>query len=177
MSHPMPEDTEKRLPEPAASRRPPAKPGVVLPARSGQKRGLQRAIGFIRSAAPVLRKVLPLLDGNVVSVVSNVLGSGIGASRVNLEPLENAVTRMRKDHVDLRLNVADQTAALKRIADQVAAVRETTERNSAEQKGLARDIQALRVRISLVAWIGLGLLVVSIALNILLYLRMQQLVR
>lgn len=163
--------------EAGAAKRQPAKPGVVLPARSGQKRGLRRAIGFIRSAAPVLQKVLPLLDGNVVSAVSNVLGSGIGASQVNLEPIENAMTKMRKDHVDLRLNVADQTAALKRIADQVATMKEMTERNSLEQKGLARDLQSLRAKISLVAWIGLGLLVVSIAVNVLLYLRVQQLVR
>jgi hypothetical protein len=150
------------------------RPAVLLPTGAGKKSGLERAMGFVRTVAPVVRKVLPLLDGNVVSAVSNFLAPRAMAPRVNLEPLEIAVTKMRKDHLDLRLNVADQTAALKRIADQVQSVKDTTERNSLEQKELAQDLKTLGSRVNLVAWIGLGLLALSILVNVVLFLRIER---
>jgi hypothetical protein len=165
-------ESGKSLAEP--EKRQPVKPAVLLPMGAGKKSGLERAMGFVRTVAPVVRKVLPLLDGNVVSVVSNFLGPRTASPRVDLEPLENAVTKMRKDHLDLRLNVADQTAALKRITDQVQSVKDSTERNALEQKELARDLKALGSRINLLAWIGLGLLAVSILVNVVLFLRIQQ---
>ena len=188
------EDSERRLPEPekvkareevpsrsaervepSDAKRHPAKPGVLMPARARKKGGLQRAIGFVRTVAPVVQKVLPLLDGNVASVVSNILAPRLEAPRVNLEPIENAMTKMRKEHLDLRMNVADQTAALKRVADQVEKVKDATERNALEQKGLTQELQSLQAKVNLVAWVGLGLLAISILVNVLLFLRIQTL--
>lgn len=136
----------------------------------------QRAVGIIRAVAPVVQKVLPLLDGNVASVVSNMLAPRVAAERVDLEPIENALMKMRKDHLDLRMNIADHTATLKRVAEQVETVKETAERNGLEQKELGTDLQRLRAKVNAFAWVGLSLLAVSILVNVLLFWRIQLLI-
>ena len=138
--------------------------------------GLQRAFGLIRSVAPVVQKVLPLLDGNVASVVSNMLVPRTETQRVDLEPIENALTKMRKEHLDLRMSLADHTATLKRVSEQVDTVKDVTERNALEAKELTTDLQRLRAKVNAFAWVGLGLLAVSILVNVLLFLRIQQLI-
>ncbi|MGB6193681.1 MAG: hypothetical protein WBF42_14525, partial [Terracidiphilus sp.] len=95
---------------------------------------------------------------------------------VDLEPIENAMTRMRKDHIDLRLSVADQNAAIKRVADQVETVKDAVERAGAETKALDRDVQQLRSRVNVFAWIGLILLLLSVVMNIVLFEQMRQLI-
>lgn len=160
----------------------PAKTGVPLrpmatPMKSAKASGLQKAVGFVRFVAPVVQKVLPLLEGNVAMVVANLLAPRQQGSRADLEPIESAVTKMRKDHVDLRLSVADQTAALKRIADQVEAVKGSMERNALETRELTRDVQQFRAKVSILAWVGLGLLVLSIGVNIVLFMQIRHLVR
>jgi hypothetical protein len=165
-----------KTPAPPDAKRNPAKSGVVLPAVAEKKSGLQRAIGFVRTIAPFVQRALPLLDGNVASAVSNILAPRVETHQVNLEPIENAMTKMRKDHLELRLNLADQTTALKRVADQVGTLKDATERNALEQKGLAQDLQNLRSKVGIATWVGIGLLVISIVINILLFLRIQQLV-
>jgi hypothetical protein len=179
------ESSEKLLPKPekgqstalptaeSDTRRNPAKQGVLLPAQSEKKSALNRAMGFVRTVAPYARKVLPLLEGNVISAVSNILAPVPAAPRVDLEPIENAIAKMRKDHVDLRINVADQTVALKRLTDKLETVREATERSNQEQKVLTQELKSLRAKVTLAAWLGVGLLVVSILVNVLLLIRIQ----
>jgi hypothetical protein len=147
-----------------------------LGGKQAPRSGFQRAVGIIRTVAPVFQKVLPLLDGNVASVVSNILAPRIETQRVDLEPIENALTKMRKEHVDLRMNLADHTATLKRVAEQVETVKDAAERNAIEQKELGTDLQRLRAKVNAFAWVGLGLLAVSILVNVLLFWRIQLLI-
>lgn len=156
----------------------PAKSGVPLrplstPSKSGKVSRLQRMAGVVRAMAPVAQKVLPLLEGNFALTLANFLAPR-PQNHVDLEPIENAVTKMRKDHVDLRLSVADQNAALKRISDQVGAVKETAERNGSELKELNREVQQFKAKVSVFAWIGLGLLLVSVCVNVLLLVQMRR---
>jgi hypothetical protein len=158
----------------------PAKTGVPLrpaatPMKSGKTSGLQRAVGFVRFVAPMVQKVLPLLEGNVAMVVTNLLAPRPTSSHVDLQPIESAVAKMRKDHLDLRLSVADQTAALKRIADQVEAVKDSTAQNSLETKEIAGDVQRLKAKMNAFAWAGLVLLVLSIVINIVFFMEIRQL--
>ena len=158
-----------------------AKTGVPLrpapaPAKSGKTTGMQKAAGLVRAVAPLVQKVLPLLEGNVAMAVTNLLASRPESPRVDLEPIENAMTRMRKDHIDLRLSVADQNAAIKRVADQVESAKDAVERAGAETKALDRDVQQLRSRVNAFAWIGLILLVLSVVMNIVLFEQMRQLI-
>lgn len=157
-----------------------AKTGVPLrplatPMKSAKASGLQKAVGFVRFVAPVVQKVLPLLEGNVAMAVSNLLAPRQQGPRVDLAPIESAVMKMRKDHVDLRLSVADQTAALKRIAEQVEAVKAVSECNGVETRELTRDVEQLRRRVSVFAWVGIGLLVLSIVVNIVLFVQIRHL--
>jgi hypothetical protein len=159
----------------------PAKTGVPLrplakPGRSAKGGGLQRAVGLVRAVAPVVQKVLPLLEGNVALTLANFLAPRPASQHVNLEPIENAVMKMRKDQVDLRLSVADQSAALRRIADQVEIVKDSTERNALEAKELRQDVRSLRAKVNTFAWAALGLLLLSIVLNIVLFSQLRQLV-
>lgn len=158
-----------------------AKTGVPLrpapaPAKSGKTTGMQKAAGLVRAVAPLVQKVLPLLEGNVAMAVTNLLASRPASPRVDLEPLENAMTRMRKDHIDLRLSVADQNAAIKRVADQVETVKDAVDRAGAETKALDRDVQQLKSRVNVFAWIGLILLLLSVVMNIVLFEQMRQLI-
>ena len=147
-----------------------------LGGKQAPRSGFQRAVRIIRTVAPVFQKVLPLLDGNVASVVSNILAPRIETQRVDLEPIENALTKMRKEHLDLRMNLADHTATLNRVAEQVEIVKEAAERNAIEQKELGTDLQRLRAKVNAFAWVGLGLLAVSILVNVLLFWRIQLLI-
>lgn len=156
----------------------PAKSGVPLrplsmPSKSGKVGRLQRVIGVVRAMAPVAQKVLPLLEGNVALTLANFLAPR-PQNHIDLEPIENAMTKMRKDHVDLRLSVADQNAALKRIADQVEAVKESAERNGNELKDLNKEVQQFKAKVNLLGWIGLGLLLVSILVNVLLFIQIRR---
>lgn len=134
---------------------------------------LHRAAGAARAVLPVLQKVLPLLDGNIASVVSSLLVPA--GPRVDLLPLENAVGQLRSAHAGLSARMDSQTAALQRVSDQLETLKETAERHTLEQKELAHDLIGLRRRVNLFAWVGLGLLGVSIAMNIGLFIRMGQL--
>ncbi len=158
------------------------KTGVALrsgaaPAKSGKTTGLQKAAGIARAVAPYVGKMLPLLEGNVAAVVTSLFAGRHDAPRVDLQPLESSITRMRKDHIDLRLSVADQTASLKRIADQVETVKESVEKSRLESKELGGEVQVLRGRVNLFAWIGLVLLLISILVNIALFEQIRHLVR
>ncbi|MFZ0747454.1 MAG: hypothetical protein WAM85_23830 [Terracidiphilus sp.] len=123
---------------------------------------------------PVMQKVLPLLDGNVASVVSNFLAPHSQGHPVNLEPLEGAVGKMHDEHLELRKSVAEQNTALKRLGDQIDMVKETTDRNSMGQQELIQDLHNLRKKVGVLGWVGLGLLVVSILLNVVLVLHEER---
>ena len=61
-----------RPPNPAPAGRamtPPRKPA----AQTDKPTAFQRSLGAVRMALPVLQKMLPLLEGNVATVVSNML--------------------------------------------------------------------------------------------------------
>ena len=136
--------------------------------------GFVRAMGAIRTVLPLVQKILPLLEGNVASAVANVLLSRPMGPAVNLAPLENALEKMQVEHGELRSQIEGQNAGLKRVADQLEMVKDSTERNTLEQKELGEDLHQFRGRVYAIAWIGLGLLAVSIAVNVVLILRVQR---
>ncbi len=123
---------------------------------------------------PVVQKILPLLEGNVAAAAANVLLSRPMGPAVNLAPLENALDRMQAEHGELRSQIEGQNTGLKRVADQLEMVKDATERNTLEQKELVEDLHRFRGRVYAIAWIGLGLLTVSIAVNVVLFLRVQR---
>jgi hypothetical protein len=129
---------------------------------------MQRTAGFMRTALPLLQKMLPLLDGNVASVVASLLAPRPQGPAVDLRPVEGALGKIHTEHVELRKRVEDQNTSLKRMSDQLDLVKESTERHTLEQKEVAEDLHKLRKRVTIFAWVGLALLLISIAVNVIL---------
>jgi hypothetical protein len=123
---------------------------------------------------PFVQRLLPLLDGNFVTAVSNVLTpQPKPAPPLNLAPLQQGVSDLQLQHRELRDQMVDQHSSLKRVEDHLEQVREATDRNTLEQQELMEDLKAVGHKVNVVAFIALALLAVSVALNLFLYLHIQ----
>jgi hypothetical protein len=140
--------------------------------------GLDRAIGALRMAIPFVQKLLPLLDGNIGTAVSNILNQHPHPPQpqveVDLEPIESSLSDLRLQHRDLRVQMGEQNSSLKRVEDQLEMVREATDRNTLEQQELLEDLKAVGSKVNAFALFALGLLAVSVLLNIILYLHIRR---
>jgi len=153
------------------------------PERSSQSGMFERALGIARTVAPIAgkvaplaRKILPLLEGNIATAVANVLSPPPPAAHVDLEPIENALARMRREGLELRGQIGDHTATLNRIQEHLETVRDATERNALEQRELMQDMLRLRAKVTLGTWLGIALLTGSILINILFFARLAHLI-
>jgi hypothetical protein len=176
-SAPLPPDDSQRSkstpPPPARELAQPAQPV----SRAGQSSGLQRAVGAVRMVLPLVQKVLPLLDGNIASAVSNILTLRPQAPprSVDLAPVDKALAKLHFEQHELRSQVAEQSASLSRVADQVKLVRDATNRNTLKQQELTKTLESIQKKAKVFAWVVLGLLAISILVNAILFLRIQRL--
>ena len=137
--------------------------------------GVQRAVAVLRAALPFVERILPLLDGNIVTANSNLLTPHHHAPpapppRVDLTLIEDSLTTLKSQYRELRDQVIEQNASLKRIEDQLEMVREATDRNTLEQQELIEDLKGVGNKVNFVALVALGLLAVSVVISIVLYL-------
>lgn len=144
------------------------------PAQSDRPSLFQRSLGALRLALPVMQKMLPLLEGNVATAVSNMLAPYPQGHAPDFTPLENALDKLHAELRELRTGITEQGTLLKRVGDQVDLVKEAADRIALGQQEIVEDLQSLRRRVSIFAWVGLVLLVVSIGLNVVLLLRAQR---
>ena len=135
---------------------------------------VQRAISALRAALPWVQRILPLLDGNIGSAVSNILTPHHHPSPppppVNIGPIEDGLAELQNQQRELRNQVVEQNSSLKRVEDQLEMVREATDRNTLEQQELLEDLKVVGNKVNLFAIIAMGLLALSVILNIVLYL-------
>jgi hypothetical protein len=145
------------------------------PAENAQRpSGVQRAVNVVRSVVPFVQKLLPLLDGNVVTAVTNVLAQQPKPMPpLNLAPIEEGVAELQMQQRKLRDQVAEQHTSLKRVEGQLERVREATDRNTLEQQELMVDLKKMGKKVNVFAWIAVTLLLVSMLLNLVLFLRIQ----
>jgi hypothetical protein len=136
--------------------------------------GVQRAVSALRAALPFVQRILPLLDGNIGTAVANIL---IPLHRptplpppVNLAPIQDGLADLQTRHRELRDQMAEQNSSLKRVEDRLEMVREATDRNTLEHQELMEDLKAVGKKVIVFALIALGLLAVSVIVNIVLYL-------
>jgi hypothetical protein len=136
--------------------------------------GIQRAVSALRNALPFVQKILPLLDGNIATAVANMLTPhhhpAPPSPPVNLAPIEDGLAELQTQHKELRDQVVEQNSSLKRVEDQLEMVREATDRNTLEQQELLEDLKVVGNKVNVFALIALGLLAVSVLINIVLYL-------
>jgi hypothetical protein len=139
--------------------------------------GLQRAASALRAALPFVQRILPLLDGNIGTAVSNVMNPypqmPPPPPPVDMEPIEDSLAELQTQHRTLRNQFLEQNSSLKRVEDQLETVRESSERNAREQEELLDELKAVRKRVNLFAALGLALLAVSVLVNVVLYLHIQ----
>ncbi len=137
---------------------------------------LQRAFSALRTAAPFAQRLLPLLEGNIVTAVSNILAPHPPkpAPAVNLAPVENGLSDLETRQRDLRAQVMEQSTSLERVEDQLERLREATERNALEQQELMEGLKKLGSKVNGFALIALVLLAVSVLLNVILYLHFER---
>lgn len=138
--------------------------------------GMQWAMGMMKQAVPFVQRLLPLLDGQVGTAVANLLASRPHppAPRVDLEPIEHRLSELQVQQHDLKDQLVDQNASLKRVEDHLEMVREATDRNTLEQQELIEDLKTMGSRVNLFALSFLVLLVLSILLNIALFLHISR---
>ena len=144
-------------------------------AQPGRNSFFQQSLGALRMALPLMQKMLPLLEGNVATVVSNLMAPSPQGHPPDLTPLANALTKMHEEIAELRNGTAEQGALLKRVGDQVDLVKDAADRIALEQHEIVEDLHSLRKKVSVFAWLGLVLLVASIVLNVVLLLRVERL--
>jgi hypothetical protein len=157
-------------------------PGRALANPTGQQAsGMDRAMSALRVALPFVQRLLPLLDGNIGTVVSNLLNQHPAPQQhqplpppVDLEPIENGLAEIRTQHRDLRTQMVEQNTSLKRVEDQLEMVREATDRNTLEQQELLEDLKTVGNKVNVFALFALLLLATSVLLNVILFLHIKR---
>jgi hypothetical protein len=132
----------------------------------------------VRAVMPLVQRLLPLLEGNVLTAISNVLTPRPQApppqQTVDLAPFQESLTELQTQHRGLSEQVMEQNASLKRVEDQLEMVREATDRNTLEQQELLEDLKIFSGKVKVIAAIGIGVLLIGIALNLILFLHIQR---
>jgi hypothetical protein len=163
---PEPGETRRVMPMPA----PPRGSGRAAALDDPPERptAMQRVMHGIRSALPLAQKVLPLLDGQILTAISNLLAPHVAhpAPAADLKPLEGDLADLRTRHIELYGKVIEQSAATRRVAERLEKVQEASERNAQEQQELKESVQTIGRKANLIAILALSLAAVSIAANV-----------
>ena len=163
--------------------------GRIPTGSSGLRASGRPAAGLssvLRRSLPHLLRLLPLLDGNVGSAVSNLISPPPPPlpppPPVNLGPIEDGLTALRAESDDLRNQIEEQNATLERIDGRLVRIEEAAGSNAVAQQEMLKELKALDGRLEDLkaashrskrfAIAALVLLGVTILLNVLLlYLR------
>ena len=183
-------------PQPAEARRPTLMPTPeILPSRGSvsgsastslgralppQSRltGMQRAMHGLRAALPIVQKVLPLLEGQVFTTLSNLLAPHpLAPPPTDISPLEGSLADLKTRHMELFNRLGEQSSALKRVAERLDLVQAAADRNALEQKELRTSLQSVSRRSNVIAIVALCLLALSLGANLFLFLHFQRLAR
>jgi len=157
-----------------AATAPPRPVGIARPVH--HLTAMEKTVGVLRAILPIAQKFLPLLDGQVGTVVSNLIGPQNSPRQVAnaLLPLHEGLAQLEKQHIELRAQVAGQNAALRQIEEQIETVRNLAEETAAEQEELAGILSKMRRRVNLFAVAGLVLLAAVVTLNVLLLVHIRR---
>jgi hypothetical protein len=155
---------------------PPGRALSVTGQTDAESSGMQWAMGLMKQAVPFVQRLLPLLEGQIGTAVANLQASRPHppAPRVDLQPIERSLSELQLQQHDLKDQLLDQNASFKRVEDHLESVREATDRNTLEQQELIEDLKAMGSRVNLFALSFLVLLVLSILLNIALFLHISR---
>ncbi len=129
-----------------------------------------------RTVLPIVGRMLPLLEGNVVSAASNLFANR-PMHEVDLKPLGDSISRLQSDHRALAFHSGEQKHAIQRLEDDFAAVQEAVQKIAADQAELIEHVAKLAKRTSSFMRLVTILLIVSILFTILLCVRIAYIIR
>lgn len=166
----------RRAPEPISRL---TAPEEATPKQTSGPSGLERAAGLLRTALPFVQKFLPMVEGPVGAVLSGVLAPRTPkatppATAESLVPVQKGLARLAAQHQALCEQVAEQNSSLHRVEDRLQSVREATDRNTLEQQELMEDLKAVGRKVNVITVILGGLLLVSVLLNLILFLHLER---
>ena len=155
---------------------PPGRALSVQAQSEAEGSAMQWLSGVIKQAVPFVQKLLPLLDGQIASAAANLMAPRphTPAPHMDLQPIENGLADLQIQHANLKDQIADQNISLKRVEDHLDLVREATDRNTLEQQELIEDLKVISGRMNRLAFLCLALLVISVLVNIALFLHIQR---
>lgn len=174
-SYPSAESGVKRLTPP-----PPGRALGGPPAAGEEPSSLQRAVAALRSAFPIVQRLLPLLDGNIATTLSGLLAprphpqAPPPQAKVDLAPIEDGLAELQTQHQNLRDQVMEQNNSLKRVEDQLEMVREATDRNTLEQQELLEDLKAFGNKVKIIVILALVLVAVGFLMTLALFMHIQR---
>jgi hypothetical protein len=164
---------ESNKPESPAIQEPPA-PSALAHTRQ-KPTGFQRAISVAKTVLPLVGKVLPLLEGNVVATASNLLSPD--PHEVNLKPLEEAITSLQADQRALTFHTSEHKRTLRHLEDEFAALQEAAQKNAADQAQLVEQVARLEKRSARFMRLIVIFLVLSLLFSAGLALRVANIIR
>jgi hypothetical protein len=88
--------------------------------------------------------------------------------------VQTQITELQAQNQDLRVQMQEQSSSLKRMEDQLEMVREATDRNTLEQQELIEDLKTVGNKVNLFALLLFAMLIVSLVLNVMLFLHIKQ---
>jgi hypothetical protein len=136
----------------------------------------ERALSVAKTVLPYVGKMLPLLEGNVVSAATNLLAKR-PMQEVDLKPLEDSIARIQADQRALTFHTTEQKRAIQRLEDEFAAVQEAVQKNAADHAELIDHVTKLAKRTSSFMRLVIILLVISILFTTLLVVRIAYILR
>lgn len=164
---------------PGRASRNPGPPRSAQSRTAGSPTVMDRAMHGLRAALPLVQKVLPLLEGQVLTTLSNLLlpPHPVAPPAPDLSPFEGTLADLKIRHMELFNQIAQQNTSLKRLADRLDQVQESSDRNANEQKKLRQNLQAVGRKANLVALAALCLLALSLAANVYLFVHFEHALR
>ncbi|HUB51746.1 MAG TPA: hypothetical protein VL986_06345 [Terracidiphilus sp.] len=152
---------------------PRASAAIVSPVR--RLSALEKTVGVLRAILPVAQKVLPLIDGQIGTVVSNLMGPQISPRQITqtLLPLQEGLAQLEKRHIELRALVAGQAGAFKEIDEQLKTLKKLAEETAEKQRKTAEDVEKMRHRLTAIAIGGLLLLAALAAFDGVLFVHLR----
>ena len=172
---PRPASGPAPAPRPAVAAKPAATTALARPAPS-KPSAFDRVVNVAKTVLPLVGKMLPLLEGNVVSAASNLLANH-PVQGVNLKPLEDSIARLQADQRALTFHTSEQKRAIQRLEDDFAALQEAVEKNAADQAELIEHVAKLAKRTSSFMRLVIILLRASILFTALLCVRIAYIIR
>jgi hypothetical protein len=135
--------------------------------------GTGRKLEMVRSVLGVAQKLLPLLEGNVMGTVSNLLTPSASGSisHKELAAIQETLKDLEGSNLALDGKLGEQGRMVQRLVDRLDLLKEAVDRNTLEQQELSSDARTLRKRVALMAWIGMSLLVAAVVLDVVVLLR------